>query len=346
MIDYGSASLLEPAVLLGAMIGVYLNTVCPAWLVVLLLGGILSVVSVLSFRKGTREWKEEKKKRARGTHVEASELERMRVKTEDDITVSVVEQASKNEDDEDEREKTLAKVERRASRTFPWDFIGILVIAWIIIFVIALLRGSCSTPSMIGIQMCSVYYWILVLMALPLLGAVGYGASSILRHDHEKKNECSYIFAKGEIQWTGNNLLLFPFLCMLSGITTSLLGIGGGMLLSPMLLALGMTPDVTAATSAYTILFTESSIGIQFILLGMMQLDYAAALLILGFISALLGRFVVGNYLKKYNRSSIMIFIVAVVIAVSAILMTVVGVIKVLDRLEAGGSMGFRPLCC
>eukprot|EP01028_Stygiella_incarcerata_P001404 TRINITY_DN1244_c0_g1_i1.p1 TRINITY_DN1244_c0_g1~~TRINITY_DN1244_c0_g1_i1.p1 ORF type:complete len:594 (+),score=153.12 TRINITY_DN1244_c0_g1_i1:137-1783(+) len=358
IIDYSAASILEPAVLLGAMIGVYLNMVSPDWLVVILLGVILSYTSVRSFQKGVKVWKDESQKRkmvhkgeprlVEGIH---GDDEGHHDKEQEMITYSSNGQDGSSEGtgdgkkDDEAFAARLAKVDQRESRTFPWDFLGLLVIAWVGIFLIALFRGSKSRSSMVGIEMCSVEYWLLVLTSIPLLGGVTETVRRILQRQHEEKTEIGYKFADGEIHWTKRNAFLYPFLCIFAGITTSLLGIGGGMILSPMMFALGMTPQVTAATSGFTILFTESSIGIQFLLLGLMPLDYGALFLLIGYVSALVGRLVLGQIIKKYNRSSIIIFILAIVIGVSAILMAIVGILRVKGRVEANDSMGFRPLC-
>jgi len=46
-----------------------------------------------------------------------------------------------------------------------------------------------------------------------------------------------------------------------------LLGIGGGTILGPLLLEIGLHPVVSTATSNFLVLFTSSSTSIQFILL-------------------------------------------------------------------------------
>jgi hypothetical protein len=74
-----------------------------------------------------------------------------------------------------------------------------------------------------------------------------------------------------------------------------------------------------------------------------MPLDYRAVFLLIGYVSALVGRLVLGQIIRKYNRSSIIIL--AIVIGVSAILMGIVGILRVKGRVEAKGSLGFRPLC-
>jgi len=53
----------------------------------------------------------------------------------------------------------------------------------------------------------------------------------------------------------------------LSGILAGLLGIGGGLILGPLLLELGLHPIVSTATTNFLVLFTSSSTSIQFFLL-------------------------------------------------------------------------------
>jgi len=45
---------------------------------------------------------------------------------------------------------------------------------------------------------------------------------------------------------------------MLAGTLAGMLGIGGGMVINPLLLELGMKPTVVASTTGFTILFTSS----------------------------------------------------------------------------------------
>jgi uncharacterized membrane protein YfcA len=53
-----------------------------------------------------------------------------------------------------------------------------------------------------------------------------------------------------------------------------LLGIGGGTILGPLLLELGLHPIVSTSTSNFLVLFTSSSTSIQFILLVIFQLSF------------------------------------------------------------------------
>ena len=57
--------------------------------------------------------------------------------------------------------------------------------------------------------------------------------------------------AVGDIELSGSfvRILKYPITASVAGILGGLLGIGGGMIVSPLLIALGVIPTVAAATS-------------------------------------------------------------------------------------------------
>ncbi len=77
-----------------------------------------------------------------------------------------------------------------------------------------------------------------------------------------------YEYSEYDIKWDKNNIhIKFPIYGFVSGILAGLLGIGGGLIIGPLLLELGLHPIVSTATSNFLVLFTSSSTSIQFILL-------------------------------------------------------------------------------
>jgi uncharacterized membrane protein YfcA len=85
---------------------------------------------------------------------------------------------------------------------------------------------------------------------------------------------------------------------LFAGLSAGLLGIGGGMVQGPLMLEMGMLPQVQRATSATMVFFTSSSAAVLFLLAGnypggangMDQLVYAAWFALMGFIGTVVGQ--------------------------------------------------------
>ena len=145
--------------------------------------------------------------------------------------------------------------------------------------------------------------------------------------------------AEGDIEWDFKKSLIYPSIAAISGLLGGLLGIGGGMILSPLLLELGVLPRVASATSAVAVLMTSSSSTFQKVLLGMIRYDYMAFFGAVGIIGTFIGQTVVNVAIKKYGRNSIVIAAVASVIAVAIVLM---GVNSILDM---SWTFALRSIC-
>ena len=59
--------------------------------------------------------------------------------------------------------------------------------------------------------------------------------------------------------WTNENLWKFPKTALLAGLAAGLLGIGGGMVLGPLFIEIGMQPTVAKSSCAFMILWTGLS---------------------------------------------------------------------------------------
>ncbi len=85
------------------------------------------------------------------------------------------------------------------------------------------------------------------------------------------------------------------------------------------MLEMGVLPDVAAATSATMILMTSSSACLVYFTFGTLQYDYAAVLATVGFLTTFLGQLVVYKLIKLLGRRSIIVFAMALFMAVSSV---------------------------
>ena len=132
---------------------------------------------------------------------------------------------------------------------------------------------------------------------------------------------------------------------IIAGVASGFLGIGGGMIKGPLLLSLGIEAEEMTATSTFLLLLTSSITSIQFIANGSMLYSEFAIYVGFGFVSFLIGIVLINVLIQKTKNRSLILWILAGAIAVSAVLMSYIGVKEVVKGIQMKKKMGFRPYC-
>merc|ERR1712196_105269 len=109
----------------------------------------------------------------------------------------------------------------------------------------------------------------------------------------------------------GTATIKYPLYCMIAGVFAGMFGIGGGIVKGPLMLAMGIHPKVSSASSACMIMYTSLTATTSFYVFGLLKMDYAVVCVIMG-LAALI---------KKLKRDSLIIFSIAGVVGISAVLM-------------------------
>mmetsp|Transcript_13773 Transcript_13773/g.37210 ORF Transcript_13773/g.37210 Transcript_13773/m.37210 type:complete len:806 (+) Transcript_13773:143-2560(+) len=147
---------------------------------------------------------------------------------------------------------------------------------------------------------------------------------------------------KPEIEWTPKTTLQYPAMCSAAGVVAGVCGVGGGIIKGPLMLALGVRPEVATASSATMILATSLSATTVYAGLGTFSqvMDYALAMATLGFIATAVGQALLHVYTKKkmqrgsreeqgHRNSSVIIKIMATIMVISACTMGYAAVLEV-----------------
>lgn len=113
------------------------------------------------------------------------------------------------------------------------------------------------------------------------------------------------------------------------------------MVKGPLLLEMGLIPQVSAATSGTMILFTSSATTFQYIALGTLSFDYACWYGVVGFIAGISGHLVLGYFIRKYRKAAFVIFLISIVIGLSGLVMGTVGLADMINN----GFGEFQSLC-
>jgi uncharacterized membrane protein YfcA len=117
------------------------------------------------------------------------------------------------------------------------------------------------------------------------------------------------------------------------------------MIKGPMLLALGIEAEEMAATSSFLIFLTSGITSIQFIARGTMPMAEFGIYVAFGFVSFLVGVNILKVLIVKTGNRSLVLYVLGGAIALSAVLMSYVGIVDIVNSVKAHKSMGFRPYC-
>lgn len=226
-------------------------------------------------------------------------------------------------------------------RRIPYGDMAVLFLTWIGLVLFSLAKGGHGSPSIIGLACGSVSYWMLVAISFPFFALATLYFGLKIARVHRFLRASGYDYVKGDMVWDKSAIVKYPALCTAAGLAAGLLGIGGGMVKGPLLLEMGLLPQVSSATSSSMILFTASATTIQFIVLGTLSIEHALWHGMIGFFAGVIGQYGLAYLIKKYRKTAFVIFLIAGVVGVSGGIMGLLGMLKI----QEVGFGGFRPLC-
>ncbi|XP_072991517.1 sulfite exporter TauE/SafE family protein 4-like isoform X3 [Typha latifolia] len=150
---------------------------------------------------------------------------------------------------------------------------------------------------------------------------------------------------EASIEWNGMQILFCALCGLLGGTVGGLLGSGGGFILGPLLLEIGVIPQVASATATFVMMFSSSLSVVEFYFLKRFPIPYAIYLIAVSVIAGFWGQFFVRKLVKALGRASVIVFILSSVIFASALTMGVVGTEKTIAMIKQNEYMGFLHFC-
>nr|KYP76873.1 hypothetical protein KK1_021135 [Cajanus cajan] len=337
VIDYDLALLFQPMLMLGISIGVSFNVIFPDWMLTILLIVFFVGISVKSFFKGVDTWKKEtiikkearKKSQIDGKWFDIISILAFYIGSPEDAAAQYIQTGDPAKDCTNQsRKKVISIIEN-----IQWKELGLLFAIWVMILALEIGKNYTLT--------CSVVYWVLNLLQVPI--AVGMSSYEAVRLYKGTR----IIASKGDQQpqWQVLQLILLCACGTLAGMIAGLLGLGGGFILAPLFLGLGIPPQVASATSIMAMAFSASMAVVEYYLLKRFPITYALYFVAVATVSALFGQHLVRKVIALLGRASVIIFILTLTLGVSAVLLGGVGIANIIKRIENKEYMGFANLC-
>ncbi|OMJ93135.1 hypothetical protein SteCoe_3953 [Stentor coeruleus] len=292
LIDFKIVSLLQPMILLGTTVGVVLNKAFPDWMILMLLTSTLIYVIYKNITKAFKLFREETKK------IESANEQKEKNYEQSHGGIELMSKGSTHDESEN--------FEVIPYETFPMSSIGLIVANYLSVLLFALIKGGSGMESILEIEQCSKPYWILAGIYACYCMTMTFFA---------------YKMVAADLSWTLLKSMCYTCISFFGGIGSGMLGLGGGVIISPLLLDIGVPPEATAASSSLIVLFTSSSTSLQFFLGNMLDVEYAAVMFGISMLASLTGITFISRLIKKYQRPSIIVFILAGITILSAILL-------------------------
>lgn len=145
--------------------------------------------------------------------------------------------------------------------------------------------------------------------------------------------------------WSMSKLLQCVSIVLVGGMVAGMLGFGGGMVLNPLMLDMGIHPLVSSATSSVMVLFSASAATFSFATSGKLNYQYAIVYGIISAVASIFGIAVISTSVRRSGKGSTIVFTLAFIISIGALMQAVFGGLAAVHDVQTGRHLSFLPLC-
>lgn len=231
----------------------------------------------------------------------------------------------------------LQHILTQESRQVPPLKLGVLVVMFAGVLFSDLLKDKAPCARWL--------YWLVVLSLVPFTFVISAVVRRYLVRKFHAKEAASFVWQEGDVPWTERNTVVYPTVCSLAGLVAGMFGVGGGIVKGPLMLEMGVLPDVAAATCATMILFTAASASVIYLTFGGLSWDYAGAVFVLGLVVTLAGQGVCYWLMDRLQRRSIIIFSMAGLLTLSSVVIYWEAVTAVMQAINTHTLLSFGSIC-
>ena len=323
-LNYNLVIVNAPNLLLGTILGVTLNKILPNSLILFLLCILLFFYSFKTFKTFLKIYREEN----------SGELHSM------SSQFNTISQRSVNNDINQQEERPVESEIYKDRFLLRWDKLKYIIIPFLIMAGLSILRESEIVSK------CSAIYWILMFSFLAIVLIYDYFIYNHIQTEYSYRKIIGFPYDDRDINWTNQTIIKLCFIGFLAGFIAGVIGIGGGVVLGPILLDLGVHPIVGTVTTNMLVLITSSSTTFQFILFKMLNIEYGIICIIFSALGSYCGTYLVNTYVKKTGKQSFIVLVLFCVVIISAIVLPLSSLINILEDYNKGHNIfEFESLC-
>ena len=321
-LNYNLVIVNAPNLLIGTVLGVTLNKILPNAIILFLLCLLLFFYSYKTFKTFLKLYREES----------SGELHSLSSQYN---TIS-----HNNNDINLQEERPIESELYKDQFLLRWDKLKYILVPFLIMAGLSILRESEIVSK------CSSVYWVLMFAFLIIVLLYDYYIINHIETEYSYRKIINFPYDERDIVWTKPTIIKLAFIGLLAGFIAGVIGIGGGVVLGPILLDLGIHPIVGSVTTNMLVLITSSSTTFQFILFKMLNLQYGIICIIFSALGSYCGTYLVNTYVKKTGKQSFIVLVLFCVVIVSAIVLPLSSLLNIIDDYKKGYNIfEFESLC-
>jgi uncharacterized membrane protein YfcA len=221
--------------------------------------------------------------------------------------------------------KDLQEIYKNEASHFPRRRVINFAITLVLLFLTSIIVGNKYQSE----RLPAIYGYLMIGVFLLYTFYSSYGNAREIRRIHSVKKRDGYEFDANDIKFDDNkSILKVVAYTFIAGLLGGIVGIGGGIILSPLFLQMNMLPRVVANTNQYLVLISTLSVTSQFLYMGIMNIPYAVYLGLIQLLGAYLGVTQVNRIVKLTGRESVIVIILTFVLFIALLSLPVKYLLK------------------
>ena len=298
IINYDIVLVFSPSIIIGTIFGVLINAVSSTWFILIFLIMVMTVNSILTLQKAIElrskalvqkkidmDLTKDAEKYLNELKEKIAELDKSYLKDKLDDENDELQKSSLLDDASSEiplknpeirwNLPQLKRVARELevilaeeNRFMDYEKVFWLFLNASVIILLKILRGTNDIASIIDVQKCSVVYWLLTFLYIPFGLLFMFLVVKFLVKENKWKLESGYVFHKNDLHYDLHTCLLIFATGVGVGMISTILGFGGAILASPMLMRFGIETQEASFTASFCAFFSSLASVAQYFIAG------------------------------------------------------------------------------
>ena len=245
-----------------------------------------------------------------------------------------------------ENQLKISKLKKIEKSNFYWKKFCIIIAVLFSSLAVTFLRGGKNFKSVIGVKKCDPTDWTIFGVYVAIILLFSIISAVVVYSEQKEKLQAGWKFSKYEKNFDLKFIVLGNFFGILMGFVSANVGIGGGLMITPLLLSYDFLPTVVSYTGMYLVFANKLVSTTVFLLSGSIPVNYMLFIGLFLVFGVLVAEFKISKFVKNSGRPSIISFIFVGIVLVSMCLVVYTGVSEILEKLGEGEPvLEFQPFC-